>query len=80
MGSAAKDCSLGISRTTYKVTVNQTPFRLVYRGQESMVPLEFMVPNLGIAIEHDLDYNLILRVRLEKLLRLDEMRQRVVWS
>ena len=42
--------------TTYKVTVNQIPFRLVY-GQEAVVPLEFMVLSLRIAVEHDLDYN-----------------------
>ena len=43
-----------------------------------MVPLEFMVPSLRIAAEHDLDYNQILRVRLEKLLSMDEMRQKAV--
>ena len=66
-------------RTAYKVTTNQTPFRLAY-GQEAVVPLEFMVPSLRIAVDHDLDYNAILRARLEKLLTLDEQRQRrAVW-
>ena len=45
-----------------------------------MVPLEFMVPNLRIAMEHDLDYSRILRVRLQKPLSLDEMRQKAFWS
>ena len=66
-------------RTSYKVTTNQMPFRLAY-GQEAVVPLEFMVPSLRLAVEHDLDYNAVLRARLEKLLTLDEHRQRVVLS
>ena len=65
-------------RTAFKITTNQTPFRLAY-GQEAVVPLEFMVPSLRIAVEHDLDYNVVLRARLEKLLTLDELRQRAVW-
>ena len=71
--------ALWADRTSYKVMVNQTPFRLVY-GQEAVVPMEFMVPSLRIAAEHDLDDNQILRVKLEKLLSLDEMRQKAVWS
>ena len=59
--------------------VKQTPIKLVY-SQEAMVPLEFMVPNLCIDAEHDLDYNYILKVRLEKLLSLDEMKQKAVSS
>ena len=64
-------------RITFKVTTNQTPFRLAY-GQEAVVPLEFMVPSLRIAVDHDLDYNAILRAKLEKLMTLDEQRQRAV--
>ena len=66
-------------RTAYKVTTNQTPFRLAY-GQEAVVPLEFMVPSLRMAVDHDLDYNEVLRSRLDKLLTLDEHRQRAIWS
>ena len=43
------------------------------------MPLEFMVPSLRIAVDHDLDYNAVLRARLEKLMTLDEQRQRAVW-
>lgn len=39
------------------------------------MPLEFIVPSLHIAVEHDLDYNAILRAKLAKLLTLDEQRQ-----
>ena len=65
-------------RTAYKVTTNQTPFRLAY-GQEAVVPLEFMVPSLRMAIDYDLDYNEVLRSRLDKLLTLDEHRQQAIW-
>lgn len=65
--------------TAYKVTTNQTAFRLAY-GQEAVVPLEFMVPSLRLAVEHDMDYNSVLWARLEKLLSLDEQRQRAVWT
>jgi hypothetical protein len=34
-------------RTTCKTLTGQTPFRLVY-GQESVVPLEFLVPSMHI--------------------------------
>ena len=44
------------------------------------MPLEFMVPSLCIAVDHDLDYNAILRARLEKLTTLDEQRQSSVVS
>ena len=37
------------------------------------------MPSLRIAVDHDLDYNAILRARLEKLMTLDEQRQRAVW-
>ena len=43
------------------------------------MPLEFMVQSLRIAADYDLDYNAILRARMEKLLTLEEQRQRAVW-
>ena len=39
------------------------------------MPLEFMVPSLRIAVDHNLDYNAVLRARLEKLMTLDEQQQ-----
>ena len=65
-------------RIAYKVTTNQTPFRLAY-GQEAVVPLEFMVPSLQMAVDYDLNYNEALCSRLDKLLTLDEHRQRAIW-
>lgn len=61
-------------RTAYKVTTHQTPFRLAF-GQEAVVPLEFIVPSLRLAVEHDLDYHAVLKARLDRLLSLDEHRQ-----
>ena len=52
---------------------------MVY-GQEAVVPLEFMVPSFRVATEHDLNYNQILRFRLEKVLSLDELMQKAIWS
>lgn len=66
-------------RTAFKVTTNQTPFRLAY-GKETLVPLEFMIPTLRLAMEHDLDYNVVLRSRLAKLMTLDEQLQRAILS
>ena len=74
--------SLWAYRTAYKVIINQNPFRLVYGHQQAVVPLEFM-PSLRVAVvvaKQDLDYNQILRVRLEKLSSLDELRQKAIWS
>jgi len=41
-------------RTTYKVTMRDTPFSLVY-GIEAILPIEFKIPCLCIAINERLD-------------------------
>ena len=58
-------------RTSYKVTTGHTPFQLMY-GQEAVVPTEFMVPSLRIAIENKLGDIESLRERLYNLNKLDE--------
>ena len=58
VGFEDEDNIVGVSHGL-QVTVKQTPFRIVY-GQEDVVPLEFMVPSLKVALEHDLNYNQIL--------------------
>lgn len=60
-------------RTTYKVTTGQTPFQLMY-GQEVVVPVEFMVPSLRIAIKNRLGDMESLRESLYALNKLDERR------
>ena len=50
-------------RTTYKVTTWATPFSLMY-GLEAILPIEFDVPSLRIAIENRLDDSTSLKDRL----------------
>lgn len=62
-------------RTTYKVTTQATPFTLVY-GVEAVLPIEFEVSSLRIAIDARLTTKASLIHRLERLEALDEERQR----
>ncbi|XP_059066370.1 uncharacterized protein LOC131857685 [Cryptomeria japonica] len=66
-------------RTTYKMTTDQTSFQLMYR-QEAVVPAEFMVPSLRIAIENRLGDMESLRERLYVLNKLDEKRMMAQWA
>ena len=59
-------------RTSYKVATHHTPFKLVY-GQEAVLPIEFLVPSLRIAVQERWDGN-PLPSRLENLERLTETR------
>ena len=38
-------------RIAYKVTIQFTPFHLVY-GQDAILPIEFEIPSLRVAIDH----------------------------
>ncbi|MCO5575064.1 hypothetical protein L7F22_028861 [Adiantum nelumboides] len=69
--------ALWASRIAYKVTTGMTPFRMVY-GTEAVVPLEFAVPSLRMAGQYDMDFNKVLKARLEELQKLDEQRQRAL--
>ncbi|MCO5581762.1 hypothetical protein L7F22_035650 [Adiantum nelumboides] len=64
-------------RIAYKVTIGMTPFRMVY-GTEAVIPLEFAVPSLRLAEQYDMDFNKVLKARLEELQKLDELRQRAL--
>lgn len=44
--------------------------------QEVVVPLEFIVPNVCLVLDHILDYNVIIKNRLEKVMSLDELMRR----
>ncbi|KAL3689879.1 hypothetical protein R1sor_016188 [Riccia sorocarpa] len=51
-------------RTAYKATTNHTPFHMVY-GVEALVPIEFIVHTLRIAIEYNLNPEEMLQRRLK---------------
>ncbi|KAL3692578.1 hypothetical protein R1sor_006229 [Riccia sorocarpa] len=61
-------------RTAYKATTNHTPFHMVY-GVEALVPMEFIVPTLRIAIEYSLNAEEGIQERLRQLLKLEEARE-----
>jgi hypothetical protein len=61
-------------RTTYKMTTRATPFSLIY-GMKAILPIEFEVPSLRIAIENRLDDSTSLKDRLAWLESLNERRQ-----
>ncbi len=61
-------------RTTYKVTTKATPFSLVY-GVEAVLPIEFEVQSLRIAVDERLTTIPSLIERVELLEGLDEARR-----
>ena len=54
-------------RTAYKVSTRMTPFRLTY-GLEAVVPMEYIVPSLRIAIEQKWPEQKSLPFRMEGLM------------
>lgn len=66
-------------RTTYKVTTGHTPFQLMY-AQEAMVPAEYTVPSLWVAVENRLGDTESMNARLDGLVKLDERRLMAQWA
>ncbi|XP_073394449.1 uncharacterized protein [Physcomitrium patens] len=62
-------------RTTFKVTMQATPFSLVY-GLEAVLPIEFEVPSLRITVDSRLIDRQPLKTRFYELEALDENRRR----
>jgi len=66
-------------RTAYKATTGHTLFSLVY-GLEAVVPMEFVVPSLRIALSDRLNQEDSINSRIHDLLELDENRIRSAWT
>ena len=64
-------------RTSYKVTTGMMPFKMAY-GLEAMVPMEFMIPSLRMAIQEKLPMEKSREERIQELLRLEEDRQQSI--
>ena len=64
-------------RTSYKVTTGMTPFRMAY-GLEAVVPMEFMIPSLRMAIQEKLPMEKSREERIQELLNLEEDRQQSI--
>jgi hypothetical protein len=60
-------------RTTCKKLTGHTPFILVY-GQEAIVPLEFLVPNLRVAAITNMTERVAIQERLSQLMEMEEDR------
>ena len=58
-------------RTTCKNLTTQTPFKLVY-GLEAIVPMEYLVPSLIIAMFMGMDDINVVQDKLAKLIELEE--------
>jgi hypothetical protein len=62
---------LWVYRTKCKKMTGQTPFKLVY-GQEAVMPLEFLIPNLHIAAITQMTERGAVHERLNQLLSMEE--------
>ena len=62
---------LWADRTTCKKLTGHTPFRLAY-GQEVVMPMEYIVPSLRVAVLIDMVDEDTLKNRLLHLLSLEE--------
>ena len=59
--------------TSFKTSVQATPFRLAY-GLEAVMPVEFQIPILRIQVKEWMTEEASERIRLQQLLALGETR------
>ena len=62
-------------RTSFKMSVQATPFCLAY-DLESVMPVEFQIPSLHIQVKERMPEETSEQIRLQQLLALGEMRVR----
>lgn len=67
------DSTLWSFRTAYKVATGMTPFKLVY-GVETVVPMEYVISSLRIAVQHRMSPEESVLHRQQELLKLEEDR------
>ena len=60
-------------RTSFKTSVQATPFRLAY-GLEAVMPIEFQIPSLRIQVRERMPEEESEQIRLQQLLALGETR------
>ena len=60
-------------RTSFKTSVQATPFRLAY-GLEAVMPVEFQIPSLRIQVRERMTEGASEQIRLQQLLALGETR------
>jgi hypothetical protein len=65
-------------RTAHKLTTGYTPFQLTFRF-EAVIPMEYEIPSLRLAVQHKLGETGSLQARLLTLEKLDELRRRALW-
>jgi hypothetical protein len=51
--------------------IGKTPFKLVY-GKEVVIPMEFILPSLGIAVITDISHSSVVEEILSHLVKLKE--------
>jgi hypothetical protein len=58
----------------YKVTIQYTPFELVY-GTQPIMPVEFVIPTKRVHNAPQEKLNKVIRVRMEDLFKLEHVKQ-----
>ena len=68
------DSVLRAFRTTYKVATGMTPFKLVYGMEAVVLPIEYVIPSLRLAVHYRLSPEDSVVHRKQELLKLEEDR------
>ena len=69
-GDQKLESALWAFQTSYKVAIGMTPFKMTY-GLEAIVPMEFLVTSLRLAVQEKLPMEESKEHRIQKLLKLE---------